>query len=386
MENHLIVSVVSMTIAVTVFTAGLLLTQKTKRQDYRFFLAVFFVLYMLIKTDELFILIGGYHYFPNFLGVLFPIKLFLAPAIYFYVRSLVSDQQQWFHRKDILALTAPLMAMAVASPFYLLSAADKIALMSEATRDPELYKLALLGCQIGLGLFIAVSLIYLYASFKLVLQNMQRVRMFFSRIDDKSLTWLRFVLIVLTLGWTSYGINEIWSITGTHSGFVKFSIALFELLWIGLIAFHGLQQHPINTTSEQTITQSISSYAKSKLSHKRLETIAQRLDRSMIEDLLFQNPDLSLRQLSDQIGISENHISETFSRHFNKNFFDYVNGHRITLACQKLQADDQTILDIAMDVGFNSRSTFNADFKKQTGNTPSQYRKHLFKSAIRYPG
>ena len=373
-----------MTIAVTLFTVGLLFTHQSARKDYRYFLAAFLGFYTLIKIDELFILVGGYHYFPHFLGVLFPVKLFLAPAIYFYARSIISNKPQWFIKRDLAVLIAPLIAVMVAVPFYILPSHEKIALLSETTRDSEKYKLALLGCQIGLYLFFIVSLTYLYASIRLLLRNIRKASMLFSRIDDKSITWLRFVIVLLAIGWAAYCINEIWSISGGRPTLFKFSVTLFELFWIGLIAFYGLRQHPINvavTDYELDSHQPQSSYKKSKLNLTQIQTIAQKLDQSMTENSLYIDPDLSLRQLSDQIGISENHISETFSRHFNKNFFDYVNGYRIAQACQQLNESNETILNIAMDVGFNSRSTFNTAFRKHTGTTPSQYRKKINKPA-----
>jgi AraC-like DNA-binding protein len=56
------------------------------------------------------------------------------------------------------------------------------------------------------------------------------------------------------------------------------------------------------------------------------------------------------------------------------NFFDFVNRHRATEARRLLVHSDLSVLEIGLEVGFNSRSTFNAAFKKHVGSSPSAYR------------
>ena len=91
-------------------------------------------------------------------------------------------------------------------------------------------------------------------------------------------------------------------------------------------------------------------------------------------DGLYKNPELSLRMLSDKINVSEIRISETFSQHMQTSFFDFVNEFRVKEACRLLQTTDVKILAVALDSGFNSRSTFGAAFKKHVNLSPSQYR------------
>ncbi len=70
------------------------------------------------------------------------------------------------------------------------------------------------------------------------------------------------------------------------------------------------------------------------------------------------------------------------NRHFQKNFFEFINGYRIDEA-KKLLANEKyekvTIIEIMAQVGFNSKATFNTFFKKLVGVTPSQYRKEQLK-------
>ena len=70
-------------------------------------------------------------------------------------------------------------------------------------------------------------------------------------------------------------------------------------------------------------------------------------------------------------------ISQTFNEHLKTNFYNYVNGFRLSLAKKKLldsEFSKLNIIGIAMDCGFKSKSTFYKLFKQKTGKTPSEYR------------
>jgi len=74
--------------------------------------------------------------------------------------------------------------------------------------------------------------------------------------------------------------------------------------------------------------------------------------------------------------ISTNHLSQVINENLDKNFFDFVNGYRVEMVKQKMKDPSNknyTLLSLAYDCGFNSKSSFNAIFKKYTGSTPSQY-------------
>lgn len=102
-----------------------------------------------------------------------------------------------------------------------------------------------------------------------------------------------------------------------------------------------------------------------------------KLEHALKEDKLYLQENLSLKKLTEAIGETENHISETFSQFFQTNFFQFVNGFRVEEAKLALQNSDKLIINIALDVGFNSKSTFNSAFKKMVGQNPSAYRNLL---------
>jgi AraC-like DNA-binding protein len=102
------------------------------------------------------------------------------------------------------------------------------------------------------------------------------------------------------------------------------------------------------------------------------ETAKNRLER----DKLYLDSNLTLTRLSDLTGVNKHHLSEVLNRHAGKNFYEFINGYRVDFVRKRLAEDtNRTILDIALEAGFSSKSTFNAIFKQFTGQTPTQYRK-----------
>lgn len=91
---------------------------------------------------------------------------------------------------------------------------------------------------------------------------------------------------------------------------------------------------------------------------------------------LYLDSALTLTRLAILTGLSKHHLSEVLNRHAGKNFYEFINGYRIDFVRKRLEEDTrQTVLDIALEVGFSSKSTFNAIFKQFTGQTPTHYRK-----------
>ncbi|MBO6772681.1 MAG: AraC family transcriptional regulator [Thalassospira sp.] len=103
--------------------------------------------------------------------------------------------------------------------------------------------------------------------------------------------------------------------------------------------------------------------------------IHTRLTGIVSDSDIMLDPLLTMPKLAAAVGATPNQLSFVLNQHLGKSFFDFVNEVRINTASRLLiDEPDRTILDIATEVGFNSKSTFNQAFKKITGQTPSVYR------------
>jgi YesN/AraC family two-component response regulator len=123
-------------------------------------------------------------------------------------------------------------------------------------------------------------------------------------------------------------------------------------------------------------------YDRSALSEEQSQRIADKINATMQQEQLHLDSSLSLHKLAQHVAISPNYISQTLNETMGTNFFDFVNKWRIETAKPKIIANEDTVLNIAMEVGFNARSSFYKVFKKEIGKTPTEYRKsHLARQA-----
>jgi AraC-like DNA-binding protein len=101
-----------------------------------------------------------------------------------------------------------------------------------------------------------------------------------------------------------------------------------------------------------------------------------RIEQLLKEELLYQDPDLSLFDLAKKLTTNVSLLSKVINRGFNSNFNDLINGYRIKQYVELLNKGEhkkQTLLSLAFECGFNSKTTFNRAFRKQTGLSPQQY-------------
>ncbi len=136
----------------------------------------------------------------------------------------------------------------------------------------------------------------------------------------------------------------------------------------GFLLWRQKRTQPIKQTKK---------YQTSALTPERSQEIQQKLSEIMENEKIYLDPDLTLKKLSEKIMVHPNHISQIVNEIFKQSFNDYINNFRITEAKEKLldpEEKKKTILEIAYDVGFYSKSVFNTAFKKFTGITPSQFK------------
>ncbi len=117
---------------------------------------------------------------------------------------------------------------------------------------------------------------------------------------------------------------------------------------------------------------------KTLLADKELEKLKVKLNNLMKNDKIYLEPNLTLTDLSRQLGVNSTVLSFAINNGFGKNFNDFVNEFRINEVKEKLKSvDNSTLLGVAFDCGFNSKATFNRAFKKFTGVSPKEFQENL---------
>jgi AraC-like DNA-binding protein len=119
-------------------------------------------------------------------------------------------------------------------------------------------------------------------------------------------------------------------------------------------------------------------YKGATLNPQFAEVCIQKLKHLMEAKKMYRDPDISLQLLAEKMSITSHVLSQLLNEKLNRNFSDFINFYRIEEAKRILQspkAEEQKIITVAFDVGFNTKVAFYNAFKKYTNMTPSEYRK-----------
>src|SRR5205814_9963937 len=118
-------------------------------------------------------------------------------------------------------------------------------------------------------------------------------------------------------------------------------------------------------------------YEKSTLTPDRSERYLDKLLNFMKQEQPFTDGDLTIQKLAERLAIPAHHLSQTINERLGQTFSDFINSYRIEEAKRRLldpALKHLSVLGIAEEVGFNSKSSFNSVFKKHTNMTPSEFR------------
>lgn len=148
------------------------------------------------------------------------------------------------------------------------------------------------------------------------------------------------------------------------------------------IADHRDRIHGLNEQLQEYFRQkSRKKYENSPLGAEEAEAGQRKLLHCMEREKPYLDAELTLAGLAERIDLSAKALSQIINERLQRNFSDFVNHYRVEEAKTLLRQTAptwQSVLDIAFEVGFNSKSSFNTVFKKHTGLTPSQFRQdHL---------
>lgn len=163
---------------------------------------------------------------------------------------------------------------------------------------------------------------------------------------------------------------------------------LFLMLFLLTIAIYAFRQKTVFDTSFDWLgdvadgsapnekVEGLPKYEKSGLKSEEIERINNQLDR-FIHEKGFLDPEISLTTMAEQLGVAPHKLSEVLSKHRKTSFYDLINYHRIEAVKSALHDPAKrhlSVLGIAYDCGYNSKSTFNTAFKKFTGVSPSEFK------------
>lgn len=232
-------------------------------------------------------------------------------------------------------------------------------------------------------LLFSVALAYLVATVLRLRRYRRWLRHRRSDADRLSLRWLMAMAVCQFV---------IWGIAATHwlarvPGIDYYLIYGAVAAWVCVVGWFSLAQPPVAEPIEvsQQAAQQAAAAVPAGGDDPRFDEVEARLSALMSGEAMYREPALSIAQLTRRSGYPEYLVSAVINRRFGGNFWDYVNRHRVeaTRKCLSDPDDMRTILEIAYDAGFTSKSTFNTAFKRLVGETPSAYRMRSARTSAR---
>jgi AraC-like DNA-binding protein/uncharacterized membrane protein len=358
-----------------IFLAYLLVNRKSNTSEYRV-LALLLLTMSLAMLGSVLGLSGYYRQFPQLIRVADPLALLLGPFLYFYIHLLTHRRLPPYAYLHLLPFFVYLLSML---PFYARSGAEKIDFAEQfmLSRQQPLAFIMLQTMRIlHVGTYVVISL-KLLRKFKHWLEenysDLGQLHL------DKATHLLRLFLFFLAL---VVGIYLYSLLQPLHVILANNLISLGIAVMIYALAYTTwnrpappvLPQQTRSVSDRQIEEKGRATY---HLSEQQYQKLSRELVNCLQEEKIYLDSELSLAQLSKKLNILPYQTSELIHRQYQASFFDLINRHRIEEVKRRLNDaayQHYTILGIAMDCGFNSKSSFNTAFKKLTGLTPSQYR------------
>ncbi|WP_193495101.1 helix-turn-helix domain-containing protein [Nitrincola alkalisediminis] len=163
---------------------------------------------------------------------------------------------------------------------------------------------------------------------------------------------------------------------GRHAIYIlTISYALLLPALVLIIAWVGLQVHTVEVKSHPSLPEAPSvELTRHPILDSDAQLIVNQFKQLMQDKQTFRDPDLTLNRLSRKLVIPSRQLSSAINQVYGRNVSQVINEFRINYAKQRLIESDDSITQIYMSAGFHSKSNFNREFSRITGQTPSEFR------------
>lgn len=324
-------------------------------------LLILFVSVFMFELHAYLLVSETVRYFPHLYAIHIPISALFGPLLRSYISALWEEEDTipivriW----DWIPFLATLIILV---PFYLSSTEDKL----ECLRMAQQGKLAW-DIRIGIATMSLTLFGYL---FNITWNLLHRIRW----TTIYSQPQVRLILFILSTATASSFLGLTTSIR--QDGVVRLEISsiLIGILLCGIYIVR--QSHPEIFSAVRRIVEDERKYKNTQLRSVDLDSLEKNLNSLLEEKKIYKEENLGLSRLAEELGISSHQLSEYLNLHLKRNFFQLINGYRIAEAKHRLlHSPKETVLSIAYEVGFQSKSSFNDAFRKEVGLSPTEFRK-----------
>jgi predicted permease len=308
--------------------------------------------------------IGLGTYFPDWSRLPLQFSLALGPFIYFYVLKITRPRYK-LRRTDLLHFIPLLLQQGI----FVMEIGQSIS-TGVATYHTPVFQ------QTGLALNMAaiISVVaYLYISFRLIESYYQQLK--FNHVNDRYRNQMRWLVRLikafgyLWLLWLPYAVADFFYFhwLGSHVYYPLYLLLAGIMIWVAAT---------VHSKPGALGTEQASPVSKAPVSAD-LRQKGSWLRKAMEANRYYRDTELNLTSLAEKLGLTIHELSRIINVALKKNFNDFINEYRVTEVIRRMRDPafgHITLLGIALESGFNSKSSFNRIFKQMTGKSPAEYK------------
>lgn len=367
-------------IQLLLFSIFLFTQQKGRRQSH-LLLGFLFLSFCLNLADGFLLYQRVYFNYPAFAlwGTAF--TLAFGPLLFLYTRSALF-KDYFFKAKDVLHFVPfTLLLMLTCSAYIQLPQQEKIKLLDKILSQQMhgIYDIASL-------LIFLHFFMYLFGAWQLAAQYKKMAADKFSDLQKNNVQWLHTLHMAFLL-FFALGFLKTFIYLTPFARLYYFVFALLVALmfvFVNRVVLKALNNPALFTSLEEKETlptqtdAALPKYRGSAIEENEKELLKEKIIKHMEQHRPYLEPELSLDELAAQLQMKPRALSQVINESIGQTFFDFINQYRINEAKKMLDklADPKiTVQEVLYAVGFNSKSSFNTIFKKQTGFTPSEFKR-----------
>ncbi len=315
--------------------------------------------------------------FPHLIRIDWGIPLLYAPLLYLYIRSITESIV--ISKNDSIHFIPYLINIVILLPFFLGSGEEKVQILDyfteSITTGTDLYRFYSFLLDLAI---VFVGAFYVIKSLRIVNKYKEALLNEFSSEEKFKINWLYILLYAFIFLLT---ISLIVLIVIFGDRYPQFDYKLYYFIYVFLLtyamSYKALSQPKIMSLGE---LRTISSVKDNTINVTKRGDKAFIIENFMTDQKPYLNNNLTATELAGLLGISRHELSRVLNEEIGKNFYDFINYYRLEEFKYRLalpENENITLLGIAYDSGFNSKTTFNTIFKRYTGLTPSQYKSKI---------
>ncbi|MFT4850144.1 MAG: AraC-like DNA-binding protein [Sediminicola sp.] len=349
------------------FFIFLLILVKKQKDKVSTVLIGTFVLINALFIFQIFLFLTNLKFRTPHILYLSSVNIYLyGPLIYFYFKRVTLNYK--FKKSDLVHFLPTVLILIVFIPIFLLPGYEKMNIMLDVgSFDARPYKLFTVSTKIISLLVYGCLLLRLY------LKRKNEIELF----SPVAQSWLRNMVIFVefyVVSYLVYGVL-IMQVHAHHTVLFHIQVAAIATMVL-YIGYNSYLRPNMFTKDQKELRLAKKKYKKSSLTPSFSEELKEKLVYLLETEKVYKKSNINLDYLAEKLDTTRHNTSQVINENFNVSFFELINTYRIQETMEILKKDtdrSMNIIEVAYEVGFNNKVSFNKSFKKHLSQTPSQY-------------